>query len=465
MNISEGPTTSEENIHEAKILAPLTKEGMWAASTTGFGENYLAPCAIALGASTFQLGLLGSFPSVVNGLSQLLGLRLTERGVGRRKACRRGAFVQALLWLPLGGLLFLPMHSEAAVQLFLVVAALYFALGGMIAPIWSGLIGDIIPPAVRARYLGERTRRITIVSLFAFILSGIFLEYMKYLGHVWYGFLILFTLACWGRIQSSKWLGRYEDPPYIVSSQENFTFRQFLLKMENANFARFVLFVSMFNFASSISSVYIPLYMLRDAQLTYLQFMMIEAMFLMSQSFSFSRWGQLMETYGAKRILVIAAVTNAVIPFMFLASSGFFALMLVRTVMGFVWSGYALSSSAFLFDAVTPKHRARCAAYQAVVNSLLVFLGAAVGALLAKIIPTSEALAHPLLTVSSSLPTVFLISGIFRLAMLPFLSSFKEVRKVATASHLSILFRASPLRPVTATILAPVMESGDSDEK
>lgn len=462
--IPQSPPTDPRGNHSDKAkLKPLIAEGNWAAANTGLGEHYLAPYAHALGASTLSMGLLSSLPFVVSGVAQLFGLRVVERGVSRRAVCRRGVMAQALVWLPIAALVVLPISTTTQVSLLLFFTALYFGFAGLLAPVWTGLVGDIIPPSLRSQFLGWRTTLLTLTSLAAFVVSGLLLEFARRGGWEEYAFIGLFLCAAFARFQCARWFTRYEDPAYLPASTQAFSMREFWVRIEDSNFARFVLFVSMFNFAVSISNVYIPLYLLRDASVSYFQFMLIEGAFLLVQGATFFRWGQLIGAFGAKRILSVTATLFALVPFLFLSSSSFWALLCIRAAMGFIFSGYTLSSSAFLFDAVSPMHRARCAAYQGVLNSVLVLMGAGVGALLASVFQSSAGLAHPyLMTSSSPLVLVFLISGILRLALIPFLSSFKEVRSVAHVPHLEVFFRASLLRPLDSVPLDQPSSRHDS---
>jgi cyanate permease len=67
----------------------------------GIGETYLSAFALFLKASTPQMGLLASLPSLLASLVQLFSAWL-GRWTGQRKAIVLiGASVQALAWLPL----------------------------------------------------------------------------------------------------------------------------------------------------------------------------------------------------------------------------------------------------------------------------------------------------------------------------------------------------------------------------
>lgn len=77
------------------------KDGVAFASTTGFGDNYINPFAVALGASNFQIGLLSSIPQFLPALIQLKVADMTERLGSRKKIIVRSVFFQAFMLLPI----------------------------------------------------------------------------------------------------------------------------------------------------------------------------------------------------------------------------------------------------------------------------------------------------------------------------------------------------------------------------
>ena len=74
-----------EEIAVKRSLDLSIKDGVAFAATTGFGDNYINPFAVAIGASNLQIGLLSSFTQLVSSLMQLKAADITERlGVERR---------------------------------------------------------------------------------------------------------------------------------------------------------------------------------------------------------------------------------------------------------------------------------------------------------------------------------------------------------------------------------------------
>jgi MFS family permease len=144
---------------------------------------------------------------------------------------------------------------------------------------------------------------------------------------------------------------------------------------------------------------------------------------------------------------MISSVGFAVTPFLWLFSAKLWWLSLISGIRGALGAGYQLSVSTFLFDAVTPAKRARCAAYSSIINNLSIVLGSLVGGLIVSVVPRVEGLGASTLQTNSSILLLFVLSGIINVTTLAFLTSFKEVREVQHRPTTSILFDLAFLRP------------------
>jgi len=123
--------------------------------------------------------------------------------------------------------------------------------------------------------------------------------------------------------------------------------------------------------------------------------------------------------------------------------------MVIQAYAGFVWSGFSLASANFIFDAVTPPKRARCVAYQGLVNGFFVFTGSLAGGVAALHLPHSFSFGAWTWSPTFILPVIFLISGFIRLiAAGILLREFREVRPVEPIRHRELLFRVSHIRPI-----------------
>lgn len=171
--------------------------------------------------------------------------------------------------------------------------------------------------------------------------------------------------------------------------------------------------------------------MLRDLEMSYMEFTAIVAVSTITQFLAFRHWGVLSDRFGNKKILSVCGWGVATVPILWLAKPYTVYLILIQTFGGFVWAGFNLAVTNFLFDAVSPSKRALCVAYQGLVNGVCVLIGSVAGAYTAILLPQAYRLGPWIWKPASVLPVLFLLSGILRIiAAGLLLRKFKEVRPV-----------------------------------
>jgi MFS family permease len=124
-------------------------------------------------------------------------------------------------------------------------------------------------------------------------------------------------------------------------------------------------------------------------------------------------------------------------------------LVAIQLFGGFVWAGFSLASANYMFDAVSPAKRARCAAYQGMMNGVFVVAGSLFGALVATHLPTALFFGPLVWCPRSVLLFIFALSGLGRLvAAALLLHRFRELRPVEAIGHRELIFRITHLRPI-----------------
>src|SRR5438876_109007 len=91
-----------------KSLRACIKEGVASQVMTGIFDYYLTPLAIFLRATTLQIGLLVSIPSVLSSFSQIFAVPSVKWMGSRKGVLTKGSLLQACLLLPIPLLVFLP---------------------------------------------------------------------------------------------------------------------------------------------------------------------------------------------------------------------------------------------------------------------------------------------------------------------------------------------------------------------
>jgi MFS family permease len=430
-------------------LKASVRDGVSFAVMMGSGETYFGPFGIFLQATTLQVGLLASLPQLFAAVMQWVGAVNMDRIKSRRRFVIIGAFIQALTLVPMALLPFLFGKGTLSVLVLLVLSVIYQGANAAGLPVWSSLIGDLVPAGFRGRFFGHRNRATGMSTFFSLLAAGIILHLFAEAGLSHWGFLVALTAAFLARLNSIRWLARYDDPAFSIAQDQIFTFRQFLRRSPRSNFAKFVFFVGAINFSVAFSAPYFALFMLRDLKFTYIEFTAVTGVVTITQFLTFRYWGELSDRFGNKKILNLCGWGVALVPMLWLVSHHIVYLFLIQVFCGLVWSGFSLASGNFLFDAVSAPKRARCVAYQGLINGVFFFLGSSAGGYVAGHLPGSISIGHWTWAPASMLPVLFLISGLMRaISAGVFLSKFREVRPVEPIRHRDLIFRVSHVRPI-----------------
>jgi MFS family permease len=377
---------------DSPSLRASIKDGVSHAVMMGCGETYFGPFGIFLRATTLQVGLLATLPPLFGAIMQWAGALKMDRFRSRRKAIVAGAATQALTLIPMALLPFFFGKGDLPVLFLLALMLVYHGANGAVVPAWNSLIGDLVPTSIRGRYFGHRNRLTGMSTFISLALAGGLLHLFDRAGVAEVGFLAAFCVAFLARLNSVRWLSKYEDPGFAISPDQVFTFREFLRRSPRSNFAKFVFFVGAVNFGVAFSGPYFALYMLRELHFSYVEFTLVTASAAIIQFLTFRYWGGLSDRFGNKKILNVCGWGVAAVPVLWLVSPHFLYLLVIQAYAGLVWSGFSLASANFIFDAVTPPKRARCVAYQGLVNGFFVLTGSLAGGYAAGHLPRSFSL-------------------------------------------------------------------------
>jgi MFS family permease len=199
--------------------------------------------------------------------------------------------------------------------------------------------------------------------------------------------------------------------------------------MKYNNFGRFVFYISMISLGTAIASPFFAVYMLKNLKFSYSVYMLITIIPILSGLLSMTFWGKFGDNYGNMKILKILGFFIPFFPILWVISifiqSNFLLvyLCIVEFFSGFIWAGFNLASSNFIFNAVSRERTAICFSYFNILNGIGVFIGTTIGGLISSIPGALFSLPFILI--------VFLISGIFRMIVqLSMFSKIDEVKQV-----------------------------------
>jgi len=427
-----------------RTLRHSVRDGVAYSVMAGGAETYLSAFALFLHASASQVALVATMPPLAGAFFQFLSAWLGHKTGRRKPVILAGALLQALVWLPL---LMLPLwFPQQAIPALLCCLVLYHAGGNLATPLWASLMGDLVPERKRGRFFGRRTRIATITSFAALAAGGAILYGFDRFGYTLLGFCVLFAGASLARLVSVYHLARMHEPQGQSALLPGFRVtRQWLLSLRHSDALRFSLFIVCMQAAVGVSAPFFAVYMLRDLQFNYIQFMVNTGTAVLVQFLMLNTWGRISDVFGNRLILVATGSMIPLLPLLWLVSGNFWYLVAVQMISGFAWAGFSLSSGNFLYDLIPGARRATAMAFHNVFVAIGVFLGGMLGALLARLLPLEWGVAGQVYAIPSVLLLVFAVSALLRiLVAVVFLPRLREVRQVRrTMSARELVFRVT----------------------
>lgn len=433
-------------------------DGASQAVTQGSGEHYLSAFALLLHAGPLQLGILSALPQLIGTTAQLASMKLLRRFPDRKSLVRLGTIGQALSWIPI---LILPLAFPVwGPWLLIMGAAMYFSCNHFTAPTWTSFIADHLDQHERGAYFARRALIVATVSFGALCAAGGLLSLWPP-RTAWVGFVLVFLAAGTARLFSAFALRPLPDLPHREPRSGHEGFRAFL-RRSSRSFRRFLLFSSLMHLAVLVAGPYFVLYMLRDLHFSYLDYGGWLAAGVLGQLLTLQGWGRFADRFGNKALLSITGFIVPVLPMFYLLTTSALFMMGVNFFSGMIWAGLALGLQNYVFDAVPDEDRATGFAVYSTVNAVGWCCGALLGSWLIAALPSRFEWAG--LSLGSSLPIVFFLSGVLRLVIsIGLMGRFHEPRAVEQAQLSRLMLELpllKPMRQVRQWVASPLLRLG-----
>jgi len=411
-------------------------DGIFASGMIGFTQEYFTPFLLVLGAAAKHIGMLNALPNLFASILQLKSADLTERLKSRKKTINIFVLLHALMLLPM---VIMALSGRGKAITFIAYVILFTTFGALANPAWGSLMSDLVEENKRGTYFGWRNRILGMITVVAAFIAGLILHRMKKVN-IFYGFGIIFGLAFLFRMVSWYFLTRMYEPTLVHKKGDYFTLVDFLARIRESNFAKFVLFVSMMNFSVNLASPFFAVLMLKDLHFSYALYTVITITATLTVYLMTSRWGRHADKVGNLKVIKFTSPLIGLIPLLWIINRHPGYLFFAQIFSGFLWAGFNLCTTNFIYDAVSPGKRTRCISYFNVLNGLALSCGALLGGFLLQRLP-------PLF--GYKILTLFLISSILRIiagTLMPL--TLREVRPVEKAKSNELFFSMIGVKPL-----------------
>lgn len=396
--------TSKDVLIRKKAQKKFLIEGGVRQITTGFGEHYLGAFAVILGAGEFFMSILTSVPTLFASILQIFSPWVMKKYGIRRKLVLSGVLLHALSWFFLLFVLFLDPIIGLWILLLLII--IQTSVEWFINSAWMSWFGEYVDKTTMGNYIGLRQSISLFFAMSSTIIAGLILGFFDNSGTL-NGFLIIFLIAFLARTYTFFNLNSIPPTNYDPKKTKIMSPFKFLKEKKHRSIHSFMNFAGLFRFAVMIASPFFTLYMLRDLNFTYVEYMMLLSITIFIQIVSARYWSNITQKYGNEIVLKYSSLLICFIPLLWLISQNFNYLIGIRMFEGFVWGAFNLSTYNYLLSSSSLKERS------AYISNYNLFIGLATvfGSILGGIIAVYSINYSLFLT---GIPLIFLISGILR---------------------------------------------------
>jgi len=265
-----------------------------------------------LGANDFQLGLLSAIPFAASVL-QVFVSYVMERRRNRRFLFLFCGLLGRTFWILIGLVpyLFPGFSVDLRIWLVIVFVVMVYSGNSCVGLGFGSLMGDLVPIRIRGSYFSVRQ----MISLASGVIAGLLISFMiDKVGKP--GYTIALVLAGITQLMDIASFFFVKWPPMEVPPGKQPTLLKMLREVfANKRYMKLLVFYTIWLFAANIAGPFWNVYMLEDLKMNFTQ------MSLYTQIASniatvliISRWGRLIDRYGNKPVLQMAAVLVVVSP-------------------------------------------------------------------------------------------------------------------------------------------------------
>lgn len=380
----------------------------WFGILSGSSISFLSVYATRLGASAFQIGLLGAVPAVTSLALAIPASQFLQRAPIDKAVFWTSVFYRLgyLLWIPLPWL----MNNDQQIWSLIGLTLLMGIPGTALAVGFNALFAEAVPSNWRAHVAGIRNVMLSITFVLTSLASGWLLDHVTFPA----GYQIVFGLGFIGAIMSSYHLyhvhsvltpgaprpssriGDRAGPGFIRtlgdSHRPNIGLRLLvrnnwkkLLRTDilRSSFSRILLVLLVFHLGQYLALPIFPIYFVRGLNLTDQQIGIGQAVFYSTVLIGSTQLARLSQKFSHKTIFGVSAGLMGIYPLLLAISHSFLPYIGISLWGGAVWAMIGGAMPNYLLEKVPADDRPAYLAWYNIILNAAILTGSLLGPLIA----------------------------------------------------------------------------------
>ncbi len=390
-------------------------DGLFASASDAITLTYLTLYLLALGATSAQIGFMTALASLSAAALLVPGAMLSERLRSRKGlilASGGGVTRSMLLLLALTPLIF---KGSSAILVMIAFKLVADGFANLSIPAWISLTADLVPLKYRGHYFGSRNLIMGISNMIMVLLVGAMITHIGSPA----GYQLAFGLAfAIGMISTFSFSHIQEPQPAAPRTvQPTYTPASLLHTLSaDRRFLAFCAHAMLWTISLNVAGPFFNVHLVQNLKATAVMVGITSIVSSLTGLPGMRLFGRWADQWGPRKVQLITGLVIPVLPLAWAIIRAPWQVILINILGGFIWAGYNLSSFNFLLLLTPNEQRARYSALFQIVVTLSTAVGAALGGLI---------------TMHWSYPTVFVISGLGRIAAMAIFARFVREPGVA----------------------------------
>ncbi|MDD4050143.1 MAG: MFS transporter [Candidatus ainarchaeum sp.] len=361
------------------------KDGVFWVLMNSIAIVFLVPYLISLGANSFQIGLLNSFPLFITSFLVLISYKILKRFKSKKHAVVIFLTLQALMWIPLAMAYFF-FSNSITIWIVILIYTIITALGTVIHPIYMDWIRKLFPTKQMGFYIAKKNIILEFVSIFPIFLIGYILDVI-FKSDTFIGYSIIFIFAGIFRFFSTRFLNRMsetedkEDILKLVKEKQKISllksFKDEVIK--DKSFLKFLIFIILSYIGIHLATSYVSYFILHLLNYSSMEYVIWKISFILGTVLSLSYWGYVSDNYSPVKVLKISALflpLFLIIPAFFYSN---YSLMVFSIfVAGVIFGAFNLGVLDYLYKNIK-KDLIGHSSYFLIIQASSIFVGTLLG--------------------------------------------------------------------------------------
>ncbi len=339
-------------------------DGLLATMSAAFVDTYVSLYALALGATSTQIGTLASASSFLGALTPLPGAALVQK-LGHRKPLIVwvSAFVRMLILL--AALVPLFFTGYTAVYIVIGLFALRAGLSNLIHPAWVSMTGEVVPLQHRGRYFSTRNMAMAFASMLLVPVAGQLIDGFGGIP----GYQVSLALAFVVGLASSYAYSRIPEQPLAADPHTQRTsFWQAL--RGNRTFLYFTIIMMFWTFGVQVAGTYFTVYQKDVLQSTTRLIGLLTTVTSLTSLIGQRVWGRLIDQRGSRWVMTLCGLLIPNMPFVWMLVTEPWHVVFISLQSGFLWAGFNVASFNLLLELPDQKLRTQASASYATLTNI-----------------------------------------------------------------------------------------------